>query len=321
MTIQETVDLIIDEAITRAREQADEAIDKVNEAMQAASQLIIPFDPGDPGNPVGIIPDPPTADYAAIFKENQDEMKNEILSQSNAEFNQFLNDYFPITLNAIAVAWMEDSILNGGTGIAPNVEDAIYNRGEERINEKMDAATEDVTEEWSVLGWSSPPGALASKIRRIRQEALTAACELNRDIVVSSADLEQKNVQFAVAESTKLQTAVWSAADSFSQSITRAYGPAVASGDGISKATMAFYEQTLQYYRTFLFAEQFGHDQDLRGIDVDFRKNAQVIEVLNQKATRMTEAALGAARTLGDMSSASLAGQNTMASAVVKELA
>jgi hypothetical protein len=288
--------------------------------MQAASQLIIPNNPADPSAGSGIAVLPPTDDYAAIFKQNQDEMKDEILSQSNTEFNQFLDDYFPVALNAAQVAWLENAIINGGTGIAANIEDAIYTRGEERLSEKMTAELEDVTEQWAALGWPNPPGALASRIRRIRQEALKAACDLNRDVVINAADLEQKNVQFAISEATKLSVSVWQTAVAFQSQITRAYEAAVASGDGISKATMAFYEQTLQYYRTFLFAEQFLHDQEIRGIEVTFKKNEQAIEVLNARATRMTEAALGAARTLGDMAGASLSGQNTMASAVVEEL-
>jgi hypothetical protein len=54
--------------------------------------------------------------------------------------------------------------------------------------------------------------------------------------------------------------------------------------------------------------------------DVRLKLNDQAIRVINERATRMTEAALGASKVLGDMSAASLAGQNTMASLVVEEV-
>jgi hypothetical protein len=240
MAIQDTVDQIIVEARDNARTFSDQAQDAVDLAIQSAQTLAVPAAPDDTSSieAVGDLVDPlaPAQDYVQIFRDAQDALKDEILSSSNEDFNEFVNKYFPLTLNAVQVAWLENVILNGDAALPQDIEDAMYNRNIDRINEEMQKGKDEAIERYSQFGWADPPGSLSKRISMIQQEARMKACEAARDIMINQADRAEKNVQFAIDQATRLQDMVWKAADGFSQSVTRAIGPAVQSGAGQAEA-------------------------------------------------------------------------------------
>jgi hypothetical protein len=323
MTIQENVDTIIAEAIARAQDQTIAADDAVGIALQYASTLAVPSAVDDVDE-VDVPSDmaPPTGTtYEDTFRTEMTAIKGEILASLNSEWNDFLTTYFPAALNAAAQAWLLDAINNGGTGIEPIIEDAIWERGRERILDEMAQAEQNVTSQFASLGWPNPPGSLASRLRRIQEEARIKSCEWNRDTAIQAAKMEQENVQFAISKSIELIRTVWDAARNFVDALIRAYDPAVRAGAGVADAAAEFYRQTLDYYRLVTAYEELQLRQGIQNQNVDLDETKIGVGVIDARAIRQTKAAMAAAQVYGEQAAASLSGQNTMATQVIQELA
>lgn len=94
---------------------------------------------------------------------------------------------------------------HGGTGLDPTVEADIYDRGRERQrveNERLYRETED---RFSATGFSLPTGALASSLQSVGEEISRKIDQLNIEITIGQADLEQKNIQFTVTQATQIE--------------------------------------------------------------------------------------------------------------------
>ena len=101
---------------------------------------------------------------------------------------------------------LKDWIDNGGTGLPLAVEQAIFNRGRERVNAETQRLRNDVTRSWSASGWRMPASAMAAALLRAEQTAQSSNIEESRAIVIKQADLEQVNRQFAFKTSLELES-------------------------------------------------------------------------------------------------------------------
>lgn len=92
------------------------------------------------------------------------------------------------------------TMLAGGTGLDPDVELAIWERGrsrEETIGRRtIDAAIN----EWAARGFDHPQGQLNSEILVINEETARKITELSREVMIEQAKLEQTNRQFAIEQ-------------------------------------------------------------------------------------------------------------------------
>jgi hypothetical protein len=102
--------------------------------------------------------------------------------------------------------------LAGGTGLNPEVETAIYERSRTRQDAEARRAADSAWEETASRGFTIPGGAVFSGLRRSRQAAADNNAVAAREIVVMQAEMEQKNLQFAVTTSTALRQAMLGAA-------------------------------------------------------------------------------------------------------------
>jgi len=96
-------------------------------------------------------------------------------------------------------------LVNGTTGLDPDVEAAIYARGQERQRVANDEAYQKVNEDIAARGFTLPPGALTAAIGAINAEILRQDTDLNNNIIVAQGDLAQKNAQFSVTSALRLE--------------------------------------------------------------------------------------------------------------------
>lgn len=154
--------------------------------------------------------------------------------------------------------------LNGGTGLNTAVEDAIY----ERSRSKQDAEARRVRDAaWgdaAARGFTLPTGALMSSMQTARQAAADANAASAREIVVMQAEMEQKNLQFAVSTSISLRTVMLNATISYHQGLVSLNGQALE----YAKATL---NAVIETYNTAVKA--FSAQLD------SYKADAQVYEV------------------------------------------
>lgn len=144
--------------------------------------------------------------------------------------------------------------LAGGTGLAPAVEDAIYSRARGK-NDAESRRTQEAA--WSTAaerGFTLPDGALYSALQQARQGGADNNARQANEIVVMQAEMEQKNLQFAVTTSTSLRTAMVNAALSYHQNLISLNGQALEYAKSILSAIIEVYNTAVKAFTVQLDA-------------------------------------------------------------------
>jgi len=98
--------------------------------------------------------------------------------------------------------------LNGGTALYAPIEDQIYERAKAKTNAEALRVRDQAINDMASRGFTLPNGALVSAIQQARQGGADNNSAAARDIAIAQAEMEQKNLQFAVTTSAGLRTAL-----------------------------------------------------------------------------------------------------------------
>ena len=120
-----------------------------------------------------------------------------------ADFNYIANTYSSDIQLALFAKILND-ILNGGTGLNVSVEQAIYDRGQQRLDEELDKGYEELDQKCSV-GFPLPQGVLFDGLVGLQKTYLIESNKLSLDIIKLQADLEQKNIQFSEQQGVEVE--------------------------------------------------------------------------------------------------------------------
>jgi len=131
--------------------------------------------------------------------------------------------------------------LQGGSGFSSSVEQAIYERSKSKQNAEAARVRQSVLNDMSARGFTLPSGALLSAEQQARQAGADNNAAASREIVVMQAELEQKNLQFAVTTSVALRSAMLNATLSYLQNITQLNSHALEYAKSIMNATVEVY--------------------------------------------------------------------------------
>lgn len=117
--------------------------------------------------------------------------------------------------------------LQGGTGLNPVVEDAIYSRAQGKHDAEARRVAGSAYADAANRGFTLPTGSLMSAIQGARQAAADNNAKAANDIAIAQAEMEQKNLQFAVTTSAGLRTAVMSTMIQYAQILATLNGQAL----------------------------------------------------------------------------------------------
>lgn len=109
----------------------------------------------------------------------------------------FVIDNINISGDSLVVAIknkLRNNILNGGTGLVPAIEEAIWNRDLERLIQASDDATDKLLSVWAKKGFSLPDGLLANSVSDLQKEFANKRIDRSREISIEQAKLEQTNL-------------------------------------------------------------------------------------------------------------------------------
>lgn len=91
------------------------------------------------------------------------------------------------------------------TGLAPAVEQAIWDRGRSRENTLTGRKIKESIRAYASRGFTKPPGALSLEISDALQTTQDALSGLSRDVMIKQADLEQSNRRFAFEQAWRVE--------------------------------------------------------------------------------------------------------------------
>ena len=114
-----------------------------------------------------------------------------------AKYASQLLDNLKATLNAR---------IQGGTGLAPAVEQAIWDRARDRETMLALAKEQEVLRGAEALGFALPSGVMAGQLADARREYHDKLSGLSRDIAIKQAEMEQANLQQATALALQLES-------------------------------------------------------------------------------------------------------------------
>lgn len=166
---------------------------------------------------------------------------------------------------ATALSTMEAKIAaytsGGNTGLLPEIENAIY----ERSKSKTDAETQRVQAEAlrtaARRGFTLPDGALMSALQQARQAGADNNAKAAVEIAVMQAEMNQKNIQFALTLSADVRKTMVNAALSYHQNLISLNGAALQYSQNIVNALMQKFNAEVQVFQVKL--EQYKADADV----------------------------------------------------------
>lgn len=141
-------------------------------------------------------------DDLAIDLPTQEEI-SEIATPSTDDFTYTDAAYQSDLLETLKTKLASDIL--DGTGLSPEVEDAIYLRDEERLLLAEQRAIDTAMGTFAARGFSMPAGVLNDAVGEIAEKSRMDRLTRSRDIMFKQADLAQKNVQAAIANGVNLE--------------------------------------------------------------------------------------------------------------------
>jgi hypothetical protein len=158
-------------------------------------------------------------------------------------------DYYDSTL-LNSVSSRLTTMLAGGTGLPPSIEQAIWDRGRAREDVIARKATQEAYEEFAARGFALPTGALAGRVAEVWQKNREAGSTYSRDVAVKQAELEIENLKYSVTTGIQLEGQLMTYAGQYAQRALEAAKTTVEMAINIFNAQVSLYNAQLQAYQT-----------------------------------------------------------------------
>lgn len=172
---------------------------------------INPVDPDSPdvadievGEPTTTVPSRPELQDLNLDDIVYTETDLDLTAPDNVAFNYTEEVYssdLAVELNNKVIY----DLINGGTGLDADTEQAIWDRAQARQQLENEKAYNEAMNFWASRGFSMPPGMLNGTLLEARARIDQNNTNLNNDILVQSSDLAQKNTQFIISTAVQIE--------------------------------------------------------------------------------------------------------------------
>ena len=309
MTVAETVQAIIDNAIEVANDQADAASGYAAAAMTAAQSAATMGSPGfsftpNPGPFTVAIPNTANVNLNPQFQSLYSQIKNDLVAQ----FATFFNTYFPNECDYLGEAqqWICDAISVGGTGIPAPVEAQIWDRDRERVLQEASRVEDELLSGWSAKGYPLPPGALVYAAYRVNADAQNKISQQSRDVAIKQIEIEIENIRFAVQQALNLRIGAVQAASAYINALARAADVGVQFSQQAVNAQAELINAATNFYRARIAIEEIKYNVAAKNAELELHAQKADVDAFMLRAGNASGAASQAARAAGDMAAAAL---------------
>ena len=309
MAAEDTINSIINNAIAIAGSKSSEASEFSGDAMRAAEGVVSPgsggfsFTPNVPD--LGVyIPTTAAGLNTGIYETTYDRIKNDL----TGAFIKFFATYFPNECDYLAEAqlWLCKVLGPGGTGMAPAVEDQIWERDRNRLLADNARVEDEILVTWAGRKFPLPPGAAAYQVLQNQQDSSTKIAQASRDVAIKQADIEIENIRFAVKMALEYRIGAVQAAAEYIKAL--ALGPEIASrlALGAINAQATLIDAAANYYRARVSVEELRLRALISNGELSMQNSAQFVAAFTARSNNMTQAATAAAQSAGYQASAAL---------------
>ncbi|MDQ7831399.1 MAG: hypothetical protein RDU30_06690 [Desulfovibrionaceae bacterium] len=196
-----------------------------------------------------------------------------------------------------------DALQDGGTGLAPEAEQALWERGRARLTREYEALAREIEDRFAAAGCAAPGGPMLALLRQIRADQAEKLADLCRDIGVKQAEMARDQGRFAVdtavaleAQNIELFNAVAARAFERASAVARFGYEALDAEVNIHNARLAHYQADAAVFESRIRAslaglEQYKTRMEGAKITADIQSQAvQAYKIQLEGATALVEA-------------------------------
>lgn len=239
----------------------------------------------------------------------------QMLAMITTNFRSFIDEFFPDeSFFEDAYDWCTRAIVDGGTGINADVEQALWQRGRARILADSQRAEMEAEQLWANRRFPMPPGALTNQLNEIRLDSGRKLAEASRDISIKSFDTEIENVRFAVKEVLDLRKKALDAAGDYIKTLMQAPDTAMKLATGLTQIRSELARNLVQLYSAQVTALQPRVQLAIADADIQMRGKEANLRAQEQTIDAKVRAALAGAQMVASMASAGINAINAQAS-------
>lgn len=173
--------------------------------------------------------------------------------------------------------------LEGGTGLSTEVEDAIYARAQAKNDLEAKRVQDAAFADNAARGFTLPSGVMVAALARARQDAANNNAKSANEIAIAQAEMEQKNLQFAVTTSAALRATAINALLSYMQGLNSINTMAVDYAKSILGAVIQVYDVQVKSFTLKLEAYKAAANV----FEVKSRAAAQAVEIYKAEIQAM----------------------------------
>jgi hypothetical protein len=163
---------------------------------------------------------------------------------------QFAEQAYQSALLDAAKAKLLDNLQNGGYGIEPSDEQALFERTRARELTTMAAEADTVLSSFASRGFPLPPGEAAVALAGVQQRAYDKVSAGNRDITLERSRLYVENRQFTLREARELEALLLQYHTAFMERSLNASRAVLDAAIAIFNTQIARYNARIQAYQT-----------------------------------------------------------------------
>lgn len=198
-----------------------------------------------------VVPTGIEASFNAAYREASPTMTAAIAGYVDAQLVKMNPQYYG---QMAAIEGQLTKYLAGGTGLKAEVEDAIYARAQAKNDLEAKRVQDAVLADTAARGFTLPTGVMAAAMIRARQDAANNNAKAANEIAIAQAEMEQKNLQFAVTTSAGLRATVLNATLSYMQNLTTINGQALDYAKSVLSSIIEMYNTSVKAFTAKLEA-------------------------------------------------------------------
>lgn len=215
----------------------------------------------------GVRPDAPVVvasktDFRAAFSDINATVTANIDSSVSAYLSK-VSPQHAATYQAMASKLLEFASGQTNTGISPAAENAVFERSKSKTSAETIRVQQTALESAAKRGFTLPSGALMSAMQQARQAGADANSQAAREIVAQQAELQQKNMQFALSTINELVKVGINASLSFQQNAIAIVGQSIQYASALSDALLKVDEMAVRIFNAKL--DGYKADADVFG--------------------------------------------------------
>lgn len=230
-------------------------------------------------------------------------------SPNISDFSFTEPEYVSTLLNTVKAKLLE--WVNGvATGLSPDVEQALFDRGRSREDATALKEAAEVRRNFATSGFPSPAGAMHTALQDAAREASEKISAINREITIEVAELEQKNRQFAMDRSVQLEGVLIEQANGIANRALDAAKTTVTVAIELYKTIVARYQAELEGFKVQALVFETQLKAALSHLEI-YRSElagAQLIGELNQQSVQVYATRITAVNALIEQYKAKLGG-------------